>query len=280
MTLALITGCASGFGERAALALARRGVTVAACVRDFGRAQALWDAAARDSLPIERFRMDVRDETSVRAAVQEIEGCLGPLDIAINNAGLHLIAPAELCRIEDAQAILDTNVLGPLRVMQAVLPGMRARGGGRIVNVTSGGSFVAVPHMAMYTASKHAADALSAAMANEVKPFGVRIVTVAPGTFRTAMTQKGILPRETYGYSAYAAEQCARHIRDIDEGPDPEPVADAIVAAALNPDPPLRTLVGQGLDRSLGPVVALHDSFQSWFAPTAEQLSSPNPTSS
>jgi NAD(P)-dependent dehydrogenase (short-subunit alcohol dehydrogenase family) len=269
MTTALITGCASGFGERAALALGRRGVRVAAGVRDFGRAQGLVNAAAREKLPVELVKLDVRSDASVAAAVADVHARMGQIDIAVNNAGLHLIAPAELSSISDCQAILDTNVLGALRVMKAVLPEMRARGAGRIVNVTSAGSFVAVPHMAMYTASKHALDALSAAMANEVKPFGVVITSVAPGTFRTAMTEKGLLPRETYDYSAYAA-QCVQHIKDIEAGPDPEPVADAIVRAALDPDPPLRVLVGNGLDGSLGPVVAMHDSFQSWFAPRQE----------
>ncbi len=277
MTTALITGCASGFGERAALALARRGVRVAAGVRDFGRAQGLVDAAAREKLPVELVKLDVRSDESVAAAIADVHARMGQIDIAVNNAGLHLIAPAELSSISDCQAILDTNVLGALRVMKAVLPEMRGRGAGRIVNVTSAGSFVAVPHMAMYTASKHALDALSAAMANEVMPFGVIITTVAPGTFRTAMTEKGLLPRETYDYSPYAAAQCVQHIKDIEAGPDPEPVADAIVHAALDPAPPLRVLVGNGLDGSLGPVVAMHDSFQSWFAPRQEGEASSSP---
>ena len=277
MTTALVTGCASGFGERAALALARKGIRVAAGVRDFDRARGLVDAAARERLPVELVELDVRSDESVAAAVADVHARMGKIDILVNNAGLHLIAPAELASIADCQAILDTNVLGALRVMKAVLPEMRKRGAGRIVNVTSAGSFVAVPHMAMYTASKHALDALSAAMANEVKPFGVFITTVAPGTFRTAMAQKGLLPRDTYDYSPYAATQCPQHIKDIEEGPDPEPVADAIVRAALDPDPPLRTLVGSGLDTALGPVVAMHDSFQSWFAPREEGAAASSP---
>jgi NAD(P)-dependent dehydrogenase (short-subunit alcohol dehydrogenase family) len=270
MTNALITGCSSGIGERAALALARTGVRVAAGVRDFGRAQGLVDAAAREKLPVELVELDVRSDESVAAAVDDVHTRLGAIDILIPNAGLHLIAPAEMCSMTDCKAILDTNVLGALRVMKAVLPEMRARRCGRIVVVTSAGSFVAVPHMAMYTASKHALDALAAAMANEVKPFGIVITTVAPGTFHTAMAEKGLLPRETYDYSPYAAAQCVQHIKDIENGPDPEPVADAIVRAALDPDPPLRVLVGEGLDGLLGPVAAMHDSFQSLFAPAAD----------
>jgi NAD(P)-dependent dehydrogenase (short-subunit alcohol dehydrogenase family) len=271
MTIALVTGCASGIGERAALALARAGVTVAAGVRDFGRAKGLAEAAASESLPLELVALDVRSDASVAAAVDEIHRRLGPIDIVVNNAGLHLIAPAELARIEDSMAILDTNVLGALRVMKAVLPEMRARRSGRIVNVTSGAAFIAVPHMAMYAASKHALDALSAAMANEVQPFGVVITTVAPGVFRTSIMDKGLLPRETYDYSDFAAAQCEQHIADVENASDPEPVAEAIVRAALDPAPPLRNLVGEDVRKALAPVVALHDSFQAWFAPPKPQ---------
>ena len=265
MTVVLITGCSSGFGEGAALALARRGATVAAGVRDPARGAALLKAAAAESLPVSLVTIDVRDDVSVKAAV---EGRHGAIDDLVNNAGIQLIAPGELTAIADATAVLDTNVLGALRTMQAVLPAMRARGAGRIVNVTSGASFVAVPHMAMYAASKHALDALSAAMATELLPFGISIATVAPGTFRTAIMDKGLLPRETYGYSAFAAAQCERHITDVEKAPTPEPVFAAIVAAALDPAPPLRTLVGRDV-QGLAPVVAMHDSFQALFAPKA-----------
>ena len=268
MTVVLSTGCSSGFGEGAALALARRGATVAAGVRDPARAAALMKAAAAEGLPVSLVTIDVRDEASVKAAVAEVEGRLGAIDVLVNNAGIQLIAPGELTAIADASAVLDTNVLGALRTMQAVLPAMRARGAGRIVNVTSGASFVAVPHMAMYAASKHALDAMSAAMATELIPFGITIATVAPGTFRTAIMDKGLLPRETYGYSAFAAAQCERHITDVEKAPTPEPVFAAIVAAALDPAPPLRTLVGRDV-QGLAPVVAMHDSFQALFAPKA-----------
>jgi len=270
MTVALITGCSSGFGEVAALALARAGVAVAAGCRDTRKAQALAETARKEGLRLELVTIDVRDEASVKACVEEVHRKLGPIDAVVNNAGLHLIAPAELSRIEDAAAVLDTNVLGALRVMQAVLPEMRARRSGRIVNVTSGAAFVAVPHMAMYAASKHALDALSAAMATELSPFGVKIVIVAPGMFKTAIMDKGILPRETYGYSALAAEQCESHIQGVYDAPDPAPVGEAIVRAVLDPDPPLRTLVGEGVERPLAAVAAMHDSFQAWFAPKGE----------
>ena len=172
---------------------------------------------------MELVKLDVRSDESVAAAVADVHARMGQIDIAINNAGLHLIAPAELCSIRDCQAILDTNVLGALRIMQAVLPEMRRRRAGRIVIVTSAGSFVAVPHMAMYTASKHALDALSAAIANEVKPFGIVITTVAPGTFHTAMAQKGLLPRETYDYSPYAAASAPSTSRTSRRAQTPSP---------------------------------------------------------
>lgn len=270
MPIALVTGCTAGFGERAALSLARAGVTVAAGVRDLGRGQPLADVAQAEGLPLTLVVIDICDDASVAAAVADVTRRLGPIDIVVNNAGLHLIAPAELSNIKDCQDVLDTNVLGALRVMQAVLPAMRARRAGRIVNVTSAGSFIAVPGMALYTASKHALDALTAAMAIELLPFGITVTSVAPGTYRTAMVEKGRIPRETYAYSAHINALCNKHIDDIHNAPDCQPVADAIVAAALAPNPPLRTLVGDDYKALLGPVVALHDGFQALFTPAPD----------
>ncbi|NNL85203.1 MAG: SDR family NAD(P)-dependent oxidoreductase, partial [Myxococcales bacterium] len=203
MTSVLITGCTSGIGEKAAIALARAGARVAAGCRDIAKAAQLVELAKSEALSLRPVTIDVRDAASVKAAVERVESWFGQIDVAVNNAGLHLIAPAEMATVEQSEAILDTNVLGALRVMQAVLPSMRARRSGRIVNITSGAAFIAVPHMAMYAASKHALDALSAAMASEVKPFGVTITSVAPGCFHTAIMDKGILARETFDYSAY-----------------------------------------------------------------------------
>lgn len=267
MAVVLITGCTSGIGERAALALARAGADVAAACRDPARAAPLLDTARAEGLSLEAVALDVQDEASVAAGVAAAVERFGPLDVVVNNAGLHLIAPAEMASIEQSSRILDTNVLGALRVMQAVLPAMRERGRGRVINVTSGAAFIAVPHMAMYAASKHAIDALSAAMANELKPFGVTIATVAPGCFHTAIMDKGILARETFGYSDYAATQCQQHIDDVANAPDPEPVADAIVRVALGADePPLRTLVGEDVG-VLAPEAEMKDGYQEWFAP-------------
>ena len=271
MTVVLITGCTSGFGEKAALALARAGAQVAAGCRDTAKAASLVAAAAAENLILVPVTIDVRDEASVAACVADVHARLGPIDVVVNNAGLHLIAPAEMASIEQSAAILDTNVLGALRVMKAVLPDMRARGAGRIVNITSGASFIAVPHMAMYAASKHALDCLSAAMANEVRPFGVEIVSVAPGCFNTAIMDKGILARDTFGYSAYAARQCQQHIDDVAAAPESSPVADAIVQAALGATAPLRTLVGNDV-QVLKQVAEIKDGYQAWFAPGPELM--------
>jgi NAD(P)-dependent dehydrogenase (short-subunit alcohol dehydrogenase family) len=264
MTVALVTGCSSGFGEGAALALARKGVKVAAGVRDPRRAAGLAKAAQAENLPLELVTLDVTDDASVKTAITGVTRRLGPIDVLVNNAGVHIIAPAEHTTIPDAARLLDTNVLGPLRMMQAVLPDMRARKRGRIVNVTSGASFIAVPYMAVYSGSKQALDAMSAAMATELAPFGIEIVTVAPGTFRTAIVEKGTMPRETYGYSDHARALCERFVSDVENGPDPTPVFDAIAKAALDPAAKLRTLVGRDV-QILVPIVEARDAQQAIF---------------
>jgi NAD(P)-dependent dehydrogenase (short-subunit alcohol dehydrogenase family) len=148
MKTSLITGCSSGFGEGTALGLARLGWMVYAGVRDKKRAANLISIAEKESLPLHVVEFDVRDEAAIKKVVADIEA-KAPLDLLVNNAGRHLICPAEMASIDDASAVFDINVLGALRMCQAVLPFMRSRRAGRIVNVTSGGSFVPVPHMAI-----------------------------------------------------------------------------------------------------------------------------------
>lgn len=217
---------------------------------------------------IEIVEFEVRDEARIKQVVADIEA-KGPIDVLVPNAGRHIIEPLELTKVEDAAAIFDINVLGVLRLCQAVLPAMRKRRGGRIVVVTSGGSFIPVPNMSVYIASKQALDAMVAGMANELKPFGITVATVAPGTYRTAMTELAIAHNDTYDYSRFAKRQCTQHIKDIDDGPDPAPVFDAIVKSCTEDNPPLRRLIGC---EALQPAADLLDSYQAWFAPKEDEV--------
>lgn len=180
----LVTGATSGIGEATAIELARRGHQVFATARRTERLAALADNHPH-VIPIS---MDVTDGDSVTAAVNQITQ-LQPtgVDVLINNAGLMLAGPVETTSDEEARRQFDTNVFGLLNVTRAILPGMRGRGAGRIINISSILGRTTVPASGLYSASKHAVEALSDALRAELRPFGIDVVIVEPGFINTEL---------------------------------------------------------------------------------------------
>lgn len=175
----LITGCSTGIGRATAEYLAARGDTVIATARRVSDLEALAKAGCR-TLPL-----DVRDDASMVAAVGGIESTHGRIDVLVNNAGYSQSGAVESVPIDRVRAQFETNVFGLLRLTQLVLPGMRRRGAGRIVNISSMGGKLVFPGGGVYHASKYAVEALSDALRFEVRPFGVRVILVEPGLIRT-----------------------------------------------------------------------------------------------
>ncbi|MBW3626328.1 MAG: SDR family oxidoreductase [Actinobacteria bacterium] len=248
MAVALITGCSSGFGLLTALHFARAGHTVVATVREPDGATALRAASDEEDLGIDVVALDVTDPDSIERAVAGALEAHGVIDVLVNNAGISLRGAVEDTSPAAARRVLDTNVLGPLRVAQAVLPAMRARRQGVIVNVSSVAGKVAQPFAGMYSASKFALEGLSEALHYEVRPFGVRVVIVEPGHFVTCLGDNRLVA-DPDGVSAYAElgrrwEAAAAGLPGRDRPGDPASVAAAIYEAATTPDHPLRRLVG------------------------------------
>ena len=175
----LITGCSTGIGRATASHLAARGYTVIATAR---RVEDLADLAAAGcrTLPL-----DVTDEASMRAAVDAVEAAHGRIDVLVNNAGYSQSGAVESVPLARTRAQFETNVFGPLRLTQLVLPGMRRRRAGRIVNVSSMGGRLVFPGGGVYHASKYAVEALSDALRYELRPFGIAVVLIEPGLIRT-----------------------------------------------------------------------------------------------
>lgn len=175
----LITGCSSGIGRATAERLARGGWTVYATARDV---EAISDLEARGCrlLPL-----DVTDEDSMRGAVEEVERAEGAVGALVNNAGYSQSGAIEAVPMEKVRRQFETNVFGLVRMCQLVLPGMRARGYGRIVNLSSMGGKLTFPGGGFYHATKHAVEAISDALRFEVKGFGVDVVVIEPGIIRT-----------------------------------------------------------------------------------------------
>ena len=252
MAVVMITGCSSGFGLATALAFARRRDRVWATMRNLADSGDLSAAAEPEHLEIATLPLDVTDGASVEAALGHVLEAEGRIDVLVNNAGVAHMGAVEALGIEDARKVFETNVFGQVRMIQAVLPGMRERGEGVIVNVSSmAGRLPGTPANWAYAASKHAAGSLSDSLAEEVRPFGIRVVCIEPGFFATAVTRKGgLLP------PASPYRDLERHVARwfhamVVSGGDPAEVAEAIVAAANDPSSPIHVPVGAGAFASI-----------------------------
>ncbi|MEY2451451.1 MAG: hypothetical protein QOD92_1025 [Acidimicrobiaceae bacterium] len=253
MASVLITGCNSGFGLHASLTFARQGHDVFATVRNLDRAAPLRDAAKAEDLELHVLRLDVRDADSVDGAVAEVVERAGRIDVCVNNAGLELRGPIEQCSDDEMLVQFDTNVFGLVRVVRAVLPVMRAQGSGVIVNVGSLAGLVARPYGGLYSATKHAVEAISEALHFECAPFGIRVAVLEPGQFETELLNNAITAAEFTDDSIYKAASDQFDVALQRLAPDghrapPEMVAEMIVAVAEDDSAGLRHLVGADAD--------------------------------
>jgi NAD(P)-dependent dehydrogenase (short-subunit alcohol dehydrogenase family) len=177
----LITGSNSGIGRAAAELLAGKGYRVIATMRNPDKGRGLAEAANTAGWDLKILPLDVRDEASVAAALAQA----GEIDVLINNAGFEVWGPLEEMTLEDLRDQFETNVYGPFRLMLAAVPGMRKRGGGVIVNVSSVAGRVAAPLNGLYAASKFALEALSESLHYETGHFGIRVHIIEPGGVET-----------------------------------------------------------------------------------------------
>lgn len=191
MAIAVVTGSSTGIGQATAVTLARAGHTVYATMRNPKTGgEELRAMAARESLSLRIAALDVDSDGAVREAFSDILSESGRVDVLVNNAGIGLMGAVEELPIAAFRATMETNFFGALRCIQAVVPGMRERRSGCIVNVTSvAGRFSSAPQAA-YASSKFALEALSECLAQEMKTFGVRVAIVEPGVIATPIFGK------------------------------------------------------------------------------------------
>ncbi|MFT5483390.1 MAG: NAD(P)-dependent dehydrogenase (short-subunit alcohol dehydrogenase family) [Halieaceae bacterium] len=184
MKIAVVTGTSTGIGLATSLHLARNGYRVFAGMRNLKKADMLREAATAEDLPIEIIQLDICDLDSVNNAFEQIK-LTGDVDVLVNNAGIGGSGPLELTPEEEHRQMFETNYFGAVRCIQAVLPSMRERGTGCIVNITSAVGLQATPNQIAYSASKWALECLGEALAHEMFRFGVRVVNVEPGVIMT-----------------------------------------------------------------------------------------------
>ncbi|MBA3263912.1 MAG: SDR family NAD(P)-dependent oxidoreductase [Thermoleophilaceae bacterium] len=185
-TPVLITGCSTGIGRATAERLALRGLTVYATARRIESIEDLKEAGCRT------LALDVTDEDSMRTAVEAVEAAEGAVGALVNNAGYSQSGAVESVPLDEVRRQFETNVFGLLRMCQLVLPGMRAAGRGRIVNVSSMGGKLTFPGGGVYHATKYAVEAISDAMRFEVRGFGVHVSVIEPGLIKTNFAETAV----------------------------------------------------------------------------------------
>jgi gluconate 5-dehydrogenase len=185
--LALITGSSAGLGLAIAQGLAQAGARIVLNGRDAGRLAAVAAALRAEGAAVEIAAFDVADAAATTAGIDAVAATLGPIDIVVNNAGVNQRQPLDAFSDEQWHALLAVNLDGPFHVARAVLPAMKARGRGKLINICSLASEIGRPNIVPYAASKGALQMLTRALAVEVAPFGIQVNGIAPGFFATAM---------------------------------------------------------------------------------------------
>ena len=221
----LITGASSGIGRVTAELLAAQGYRV------FGGVRAPTTLAGVELVPL-----DVRDDASVKACVDEARNRAGRIDVLVNNAGVNLVGAVEETSISQAQALFDTNVLGVLRMIKAVLPGMRHQGSGLIVNLGSILGFIPAPFMGVYGSTKHAIEGLSESLDHEVRTFGIRVVLIEPHYIRTSLDARAAQAAGRIDAYAPQRQPTAEVItHNTNTAPEPKVVAEEVLRAIEGP---------------------------------------------
>ncbi len=249
MTVAVVTGASTGIGFATALRLAQEGHRVRASVRSEASGAALLDAAG--DLDLALVVMDVDDDASVANAMAGVLDEEGGVDVLVNNAGIAIGHAVEETPLAVFQQAMNTNAWGTLRGIHAVLPSMRERGSGHILNVTSVAGRVAVAPQGAYAMSKWATEALTEVLAAEMAPFGVRVTAIEPGVIATPIFDKAFgnpFPPDTpYASNQRMAEWFIQKL--VTDPAPPEQVADVIWQAITADEPKLRYLVGVDAER-------------------------------
>ena len=245
MSTWLITGCSTGLGRALAQAVLDAGHNAVVTARDAAKVSDLAEGHPDTALAL---ALDVTDPAQVTRAMQAAEERFGEIDVLVNNAGYGYRAAVEEGDEADVQTLFATNLFGPVAMIKAVLPGMRARGRGAIVNISSIGARISPAGSGYYAATKAALEALSASMDKELRPLGISVIVVEPGAFRTDFAGRSLqqASKPIADYADTAGRRRKEH--DTVHGTQPnDPVlgARAMIAAVEAADPPSFLLLGQ-----------------------------------
>jgi NADP-dependent 3-hydroxy acid dehydrogenase YdfG len=236
-----ITGASRGFGRVWAEAALQRGDKVAATARKLESIAGLKETYGENVLTLE---LDVTKAEQVKAAVEQAHAHFGRLDIVLNNAGYSLVGTIEEAAADDIRALYETNVLGPVAVIQAALPLLRKQGGGHIVGVSSNLGHVTLPVIGYYCSSKWAFEAIHESLAEEVKAFGIKVTIIEPGAYATEFGSQESL-KFAQGLDIYTdfKTQFFGNLQTLERG-DPNATPEALFQVVDAENPPLRFFLG------------------------------------
>jgi NAD(P)-dependent dehydrogenase (short-subunit alcohol dehydrogenase family) len=247
MTIALITGANSGIGRSAAVALAARGWTVYGSMRSLEKGVKLKAMADAADVTVHPVVCDVTNTEQVNAAVAQVTAEAGQIDVLINNAGVGGNGVTEETTLDEYQAIMDVNLYGVIRGVQAVLPQMRERGNGCIINVSSVAGVIAAIGQSPYVASKWALEGLTEGLAQEVAGHGIRVALIEPGIVKTAIMAKNTdAPNTSGAYDRAYHRMFNFYAAGLQTPGHPDEVSDVIFEAATSDEPKLRYTCGWG----------------------------------
>ena len=261
----LITGCSTGFGRELARLVLERGDQVVMTARDPTKLEDIASLGPDRALSL---RLDVNNPQEVADVVEQAEARFGRIDVLVNNAGYGYLAAIEEGEDPAVRAMFETNVFGLIGMTKAVLPGMRARHRGHIVNISSIGGIVGFGATGYYHATKFAVEGLSDSLASEVEPLGIKVIVVEPGPFRTDWAGRSIQQSEIRiaDYEATAGER--RRLtaaRSGNQAGDPVRGAQAIITAVLSDHPPHHLLLGKmALDLAYKKLDTMRADFDNW----------------
>lgn len=264
-----ITGVSTGFGRALAEAAIAQGDKVAGTLRQQAQRAAFSAMSPGQSFG---YVLDVRSGPDIPRVVAQIEREVGPIDVLVNNAGYGYEGSIEEATPTDIRAQFDVNVFGAIGVIQAVLPFMRERRSGHILNVTSMGGLMTFPGVGIYNASKFALEGINEALSKEVRPFGIKVTAIEPGALRTDWAGRS-LQRTVRTIEDYAATleplSAARAARSGKQPGDPRKAAQAILKVVASDRPPVHLLLGtDALGFVREKLKALQDEINQWEALT------------
>ncbi len=259
----LITGASSGFGRAITDAAVAADDTVIATARN---AAVLSGTAAAHPGQVEALALDVTDTAAIEAAVQDVTARHGRIDVLVNNAGRGHVGAAEETSDADLRSLFDVHVFGPAALTRAVLPQMRERRSGAIVQMSSMGGQMSFAGFSAYSGTKFALEGMSEALAEEVRPLGIKVLIVEPGAFRTGLFGSTTASEEIADYAATVGPT-RQMIQDNDghQPGDPAKAAAAIIAAIDAPGTPLRLPLGDdAVDAISGHLDGIRAELTAW----------------